>query len=374
MKVSIVSSELSQNCLGRAYLLGMVLKRKYDVEVLGSTFGDTVWKPCNTNEFSYVSVKGCQYPRYVTSIRELVRAISGEVIYAVKPRPTSFGVALLKALLNERPVVLDIDDDEKAWCARNWKNYFNLRYLKDPNSYPYTSLLERLIGRADHITVASTFFQSKYGGTLVPHARDVDFLDPDKYDAHRQSYKQTLDIDAGKVMMFLGTPVPHKGLEDLIQAMHILKQKDVTLVIVGASEQRNSYERTLQQMGRGKVKLFGEVYISEVPRYLTAADLVVLPQRRMSLGQVPAKVFDAMAMAKPIIATEVSDLSEILDGCGLLVKPGDVNGLAAKIDWAVSHEEEAAQMGRRAREKCKEKYSYEAVGTILGTVFSKYGP
>jgi glycosyltransferase involved in cell wall biosynthesis len=45
-----------------------------------------------------------------------------------------------------------------------------------------------------------------------------------------------------------------------------------------------------------------------------------LPQA--TVGQIPAKLFDAMAMAKPIVATDVNDFAGILDGCGLVVKPG----------------------------------------------------
>jgi len=88
-----------------------------------------------------------------------------------------------------------------------------------------------------------------------------------------------------------------------------------------------------------------------MPELLALSDMVVLPQRRTPIAsaQVPAKVFEAMAMAKPIVATRMSDLPEILDNCGLLVEPGDIAQLAAAIERLLHDEPLGAELGRRAR-------------------------
>jgi len=77
-------------------------------------------------------------------------------------------------------------------------------------------------------------------------------------------------------------------------------------------------------------------------------------------------------MAKPIIATSVGDLPEILDGCGWIVEPENPEKLAEKIQYVFTHPNEAKEMGWKAREKCKAKYSYEAMETILLNIFKKY--
>ena len=79
-----------------------------------------------------------------------------------------------------------------------------------------------------------------------------------------------------------------------------------------------------------------------------------------------------MAMAKPIIATNVSDLPQILKGCGIVVEPEDVSGLAEKISWVFSNPLEAEEMGRRAREKCIEEYSWDVMEKKLVAIFDKY--
>jgi glycosyltransferase involved in cell wall biosynthesis len=104
------------------------------------------------------------------------------------------------------------------------------------------------------------------------------------------------------------------------------------------------------------------------------ANMIVLPQRNNSsaVGQIPAKVFDAMAMAKPIIATRVSDLPIILDGCGLIVEPGNINALSDSILWVLENETEAKKLGNKARIKCINKYSWSSMEYTLSGIFDKY--
>ena len=86
----------------------------------------------------------------------------------------------------------------------------------------------------------------------------------------------------------------------------------------------------------------------------------------LSQSQMPCKVFEAMSMGLPVIASRMSDLPEVLDGCGWLVPPGDVGALAAQIAWVLDHPAEAEAFGQRARETCRARYGRE-VTTALWT-------
>src|SRR5262249_20178950 len=98
------------------------------------------------------------------------------------------------------------------------------------------------------------------------------------------------------------------------------------------------------------VKVTPEIPFDDVPRYLVAADVVAVPQRETTdtVGQVPAKLFDAMALARPIVSTAVSMIPEILDGCGLVVEPGNVPALAGAIKRLLDNPDEAAALAARA--------------------------
>src|SRR2546430_10699219 len=90
--------------------------------------------------------------------------------------------------------------------------------------------------------------------------------------------------------------------------------------------------------------------LEEIRSFPPAADVVVVPQRDTpdTRGQVPAKLFDAMALGRPIVSTRVSMIPEILEGCGLLVEAGDVSALGAAIAPPLDHPGEAAAPPRPA--------------------------
>jgi len=97
-----------------------------------------------------------------------------------------------------------------------------------------------------------------------------------------------------------------------------------------------------------------------------------LQERAASRGQLPAKIFYAIAMAKPIIATNVSDIPEILDGCGWIVEPENPKQLAKTIKYVFDHPVEAKERGKKARQKCKREYSLEIMENKLIAIFEKY--
>jgi|SRR3990172_1251183 len=374
MKISLISFDMAHNCLGRAYLLGKVLRRRYEVDVHGfmfSQFGGKIWRPCDTGEFEYRIVKGRDMPGFLLSMASMVKDISGDVVYASKLRMPSYGVALLKKLFYKRPVVLDIDDLESAWFT-NYTRLEKLKSLYNPMGAVYTELMERFVGYADGITTVSAQLKERFGrGVLVPHGRDTDSLNPEKFD--RDRLRGDYNFCGFKVIMFLGTPRPHKGLEDIVKAIDLLGRKDIRFVIVGKGSDPN-YERKLQNIGKDSVILLDQIPFNEVPKLLCMADLVVLPQKKtvQTHGQIPAKIFDAMAMAKPIIANNVSDMPQILNGCGIIIEPGDIERLAEKIEWVFMHPIEAMEMGLRARQRCLKEYSWDVMEERLVGVFEKH--
>jgi len=77
------------------------------------------------------------------------------------------------------------------------------------------------------------------------------------------------------------------------------------------------------------------------------------------------KVYDYMAMGKPIVASQISDLPTVLDGCGRLVPPGDVDQLSQAIQSLLACPEKAHTLGQRARNRCLERFSMQRIGQIL---------
>ena len=78
-----------------------------------------------------------------------------------------------------------------------------------------------------------------------------------------------------------------------------------------------------------------------------------------------------MAMKKPIVASAVSDLPEILDGCGRIVEPESPDLLAAEINSILDNPDEATAMGERARERYVSRYGWNQMQQDLDSIIDR---
>jgi glycosyltransferase involved in cell wall biosynthesis len=104
-----------------------------------------------------------------------------------------------------------------------------------------------------------------------------------------------------------------------------------------------------------------------MPEVVAAAHIIVVPQRQTptAQAQLPLKLTDGMAMAKPILSTTVGDIPMLLNGVGYLVAPHSPEQIAQQIEWIFSHWQEAEERGRSARIRCIERYSVKAMAQLL---------
>ena len=365
MKISILCFDLAGNAAGRAFLLARLLEPLGEVEVVGPCHGDGIWKPVASEGIAYRAVSAGKLPSFAASLPALLRLADGDLVYASKPRLASAGIGYLKRLGARKPLLLDVDDWEVGFFLRGgfWGTVGRAFNVANPRGLPWTWLMERLTSAADAITVASRFLERRFGGTLIPHVRDTEVWKPDCADPAEA--RRRLGAEKERVVMFLGTPRGYKGVEDLCRAVSRLGRPDLLLALVG-TDPGSATGRDLAERYPG-IRLVERIPFADVPRYLMAADVVVVPQRDTpdTRGQTPAKLFDAMALGRPIVSTRVSMIPEILDGCGVLVPPGDVTALAESIGHLLDHPAEAAALGMRARARCVAEYSFAAARSRL---------
>ena len=386
MKITFLNHNLSTNCLARTYQLAKVLSKKYEVEIIGCKVGNRIWPPADIGTFEYKYFEEAKFPRSISKIREILRKISGDVIYVQRTAFSSYGIALIKKISSRTPVILDIDDWGLSFASKSkHRNKIIgelletlkfgrslLRFLYNPlraNSFA-TFFLEKLVPLSDSITVGNKALKDKFGGIIVDHPKDMSFFNP-------SLYKEKKTLRDNKKISFIGTPRPHKGVEVLIDAMSLIKDQPITFLLASFSD--NEYVKVLRKkaintLGQERVDFRVVEDFNLVPELYSITDISVIPSldKPPSRFQIPQKVLDAMAMAKPIIATCVSDLPEILDGCGYIVEPGNPELLADKIKYVLDNPKESKEMGLKARKKCQEKYSYEAIEKILVNIFKKF--
>ena len=225
--MSLFASDLASNCLVRVYPIARALARTRDVEVVGPLFGgDEVFAPF-ARELPYRVVRAPNRDRMRASAyrglaRELAGAATGSLAWAFKATYTSYGAALLMRRRTRRPVVLDLEDwDAHEFHRFRWRQRLGRwnvsRTFRDHMSPHALALMELLVRRADRVVVSSTYLQRKFGGVRIMQGADCEALDPGLVDASRA--RDRLGVaDGAFVVLFTGTVLPHKGLEDLAQA------------------------------------------------------------------------------------------------------------------------------------------------------------
>jgi len=358
MKITILSHNLSSNAAMRAHRLALAARHFAEVTVIGPVKSRGAWGPLPQEKwirpFEFRNV-----PKFYRTTLELIQAADGDVLIAAKPYLASFGVALLAGQCRNVPVILDFDDLDSALVPPEEKDagLQTAKLLRDPSSLIYLEVLSRATGAAAAITVASTALQKRFGGTLVPHGCPTEQFDPAVVD--REKARKRFGF-TGPVVLFPGTRRTHKGLKPL--ARSVARVPGARLAVLCRPEDYSDSKWSAYPMLKLPV-----VPYETLPELLASADIVAMPQldTEGAQHQMPMKTYDAMAMAKPIVATTVSDLPATLDGCARLVPPRNVSALAKAIRDLLEHPAEARALGERARARCLEKYSMARVADTL---------
>lgn len=153
-----------------------------------------------------------------------------------------------------------------------------------------------------------------------------------------------------RLVAYVGRLVPEKGLRELLDAIQVLATTDprIQLVLVGEGPMRAELEARIASLPEGRVRLAGAQMPEAVARWMAAADLVTLPS--YSEGH-PNVLVEALACGRPVVATSVGGIPEVVDtASGVLVPPGDAAALADALRVALARDwDESALAARFSR-------------------------
>jgi len=169
----------------------------------------------------------------------------------------------------------------------------------------------------------------------------------------------------GPVALTLARLDPQKGLEVLIEAA--AQTPGVQFAIAGDGPERPALERQITRLGLdGRVRLLGRR--EDAPDLLAACDLFVLPSRFEGL---PVSVVEAMAAARPVVATAIGGTDEaVVDGeTGLLVPAGDAGALARAVARIAGDGGRSAAMGAAGRERARASFTASGMAAAIAGIY-----
>ena len=192
----------------------------------------------------------------------------------------------------------------------------------------YNTIARYVLNEADQVITVSQFNAEKILSLgvsskkihVIPNGYDEKLFKPFSTIAARKKLRLPLNK---KILLSIGNLVDAKGHTYLIDAMRMVlkKRNDVILVIVGSGPLKEPLQRKTRELGlEGKILFIGQKKHEEIPVWMNACDVFVLPSLCESFGVV---IIEALACGKPVVATRIGGIPEIIidKGFGILVEP-----------------------------------------------------
>ncbi len=188
---------------------------------------------------------------------------------------------------------------------------------------------------------------------VLPSGTDTDLFRP----LEKEACCQKIGFDPSFFYIgFVGTFFVHQGIDVLIDTAPIILEKfsNVRFLLVGDGPMMDAWKNEVDQKGLREFFIFtGQVPYREVPEYIGAMGICVAPHLKDSNQASPVKIFDYMACGRPIVASDIEVVREIVGNskCTLLVCPERADDLTRGIISLIEDKKKRAEMGDKGRKR-----------------------
>jgi len=186
----------------------------------------------------------------------------------------------------------------------------------------------------------------------------IDFEYPTISKGKLKELRRKYASDEEKIVLYTGNFLPYQGIPLLLEAASKLNNKKVIFLLVGGGKQdiKNMKIKAEELNICERVRFAGQVPPSQVPAYISIADVLVSP--RISGTNTPLKIYSFLGSGKPVVATNLWTHTQILnDNISVLVPPTP-EGLAKGVLFAL-FDKEAKVRAQNAKKLASIQYTYK---------------
>ncbi len=300
--------------------------------------------------------------RLIRCLKKLLDKNSIGLIYQRHSIFNASGVILSKKI--GVPIILEVNNSE-VWAKKNWSRLVFEKLA--------TQIEKFALQNADLLSVVSEVTKEQIKKYDIEDSKIVvnpNGVDPEKFSPAVEGVRirKKFNLDENFIVGFIGTFTRWHGVETLFEAAIKVHQKnsDIKFLLIGDGNLKPDLElKTYQLNLQGTIYFTGIIPHSEAPEYLAACDVLVSPHLGFESGErffgSPTKLFEYMAMGKPIIASDLEQIGKIIidEFNGLKFKPGDSDELASKIIRLYNEKELRLKLGNNARETILQNYTWK---------------
>ncbi|MBI5747963.1 MAG: glycosyltransferase family 4 protein [Nitrospinae bacterium] len=273
---------------------------------------------------------------------KLKKIFSSEVILSYWVYPDGFASVLASKILKLPVIIVGLGSDINEM----------------PSSFINRKLITWTLKNADSVVSLSAAMKNEIINLGIP--QDKIMVVPNGvdealfYPADKLSSRKKTGLPMEKrIILYVGRLSSEKGVNHLIDAVPRIRDKepDILLVIIGTGGLLNKLMSQTKDLGiEGNVLFLGERLHSDIPVYINASELLLLP----SLCEgCPNVVLEALACGTPVIASNVGGVPEIItsEDLGMLVYPADPDALADAVIKAFSKKWDPIKMSKYIKHK-----------------------
>lgn len=204
--------------------------------------------------------------------------------------------------------------------------------------------------------VVSRTLQQRY---LDLHGRQTRYVPNGGMLRERKEPRKILEwgLEPGKYVLFLGRFSPEKGCHLLVSAFEQI-QTDAMLVMAGAASYCDEYSRDLRKHASERIRMLDWVSGETLDELLTNAMIFALPSDMEGLSLA---MLDAMAAGRCVLASDVPENREAVEGAGYLFRCGDTADLADRLRFLIANPAVREAAGKAAAKRVREQYQWREI-------------
>ena len=289
-----------------------------------------------------------------------------DVVYATSPPLFVGGAGLALHWLKRTPFVFEVRD---LWP----ESAVVLGELRNPRAIALATRLEELCyNRASRVVVVTEGIRQRLLArgqaaeklVLIPNGANTELFQPQP--ALGAEFRQQHGLQPDDfVVAYAGIHGIAQGLETVLRAAQMLRDQDnIRFVMVGEGPVKPELQQLRSDLGLDNVLMLPEQPRTSMPAVLSAADVALVPLRKVELFEhaVPSKLFDAWACGCPVLLSIDGEARRVLEAAngGLFVPPEDPTALAQAISQLALLPDRGRSLGANGRRFTVERYSRQA--------------
>lgn len=194
----------------------------------------------------------------------------------------------------------------------------------------------------------------------LPNGADLDFFKPDEVETNWRKNNNYAESDF--ILLYAGILGYAQGLEVIVHAAEILKDKrDIKFVILGSGPEKEKIANLIAEKKLSNVRILDTVSKKIMPKVIKGSDAAIIPLKKIKLFEaaIPSKIFETLAMKKPILLGVEGEAKELFidDGkCGLFFEPEHAISLSEQILKLFNDKYLATFLGERGRKYVEQKF------------------